>query len=61
VRHQAELGTVALVAAAHPPEIRFDGFARSRSEGAARAGGATFAACMLPFAQGCAPPLAARS
>ncbi len=44
--YQSQLGTVAIVAADQPPELKFDGFVRSKGEGALVGGGETFAACV---------------
>ncbi len=43
--HQTRLGKVAVVAAAGEPDIRFEGFARGKGEGAVRSAGGMFLAC----------------
>src|SRR5262245_36887386 len=50
---EAPSGKIAIVAAVHTPEVSFDGFARGKADGAARGGGATFAACLSPMGRGC--------
>jgi len=45
-QHQATLGKVAIVATAQEPEIKFEGFARGKGEGAAIGAGTTFLGCV---------------
>jgi hypothetical protein len=45
-RHQTALGSVAVIAAPYEPEIAFEGFSRSKGEGAASAGGEAFLSCL---------------
>ena len=53
----AALGKVAVVAGSGAPEIRFEGFARGRAEGAAAGAGTTFLACAVYLNPGaCAGP-----
>lgn len=52
-----ELGAVSIVASDAEPEIRFEGFARGKGEGAATAAGGTFLACVGGLGSGtCAGP-----
>jgi hypothetical protein len=54
----AALGRVAVVAGTEEPEIRFEGFARGRTEGAVKGGGVTFLSCASLMAQGaCSGPV----
>lgn len=46
VGHQQQLGRVAVVAPQELPELRFEGFARGKAQGAAIGGGGSFAACL---------------
>ena len=53
----AVLGRTAVIAGKEAPQIRFEGFARSRGEGAAYAGALTFLSCAgLPAGSICAGP-----
>ncbi|MEZ5542734.1 MAG: hypothetical protein R3F42_11900 [Pseudomonadota bacterium] len=49
---QDTLGRVAVVSAGHAADIRFEGFAHGRGEGAAQGAGTTFLACMGGLGQG---------
>lgn len=52
-----ELGAVSIVAADADPEIRFEGFAHGRAEGALTGAGATFAGCAAGLGHGaCSGP-----
>jgi hypothetical protein len=51
-QHQDMLGKVALVAVLQEPEIKFEGFARGKGEGAATGAGTTFLSCVGAFGQG---------
>jgi hypothetical protein len=53
-----DLGAVSIVAAGTDPEIRFEGFAHGRGEGALTGAGATFAGCAAGLGHGaCSGPL----
>jgi hypothetical protein len=53
----AALGKVAVVAGTEAPEIRFEGFARGKGEGAAAGAGGTFLACAAAMGPGgCSGP-----
>ena len=53
VRHQADLGAIAVVAGTRQPEISFRGFPRSNWEGAARGAGAALIQCATMPGIGC--------
>ncbi len=53
VAHQAQMGRVAIVAAAQAPAFRFEGFAHGKGEGAVAGAGGTFVACMSAPGGGC--------
>lgn len=50
--HQTNLGRIAIVAAPERPAFRFEGFVRSKGEGALTSAGATFGACVNEIAIG---------
>ena len=55
--YQAALGNAAIVAAATDPEIRFEGFAHGRAEGALTGAGGAFLGCAAGLGLGtCAGP-----
>ncbi len=57
VSHQAALGTVTIVAAERMPELRFEGFAHGKGEGAAIGAGETFVTCLSGIGSGgCSGP-----
>lgn len=51
-RHQTSLGMVAVIAAPHEPVISFEGFSRSKGEGAVSGAGTTFASCLTGLGHG---------
>ena len=50
--YQTTLGRVAVVAGVQQPEVKFEGFARSKGEGAAKGAWDTFSSCAGAFGQG---------
>lgn len=52
-QHQTTLGKVAVVATTHEPEIKFEGFARGKGEGAATGARKTFVPCLEELGRGC--------
>ena len=46
-QYQATLGKVAIVTTSQAPEIKFEGFVRSKGEGALKGAGTTFLVCVL--------------
>jgi hypothetical protein len=53
VRHQAELGGVAVVAGTKAPEISFEGFRHGRVQGAALGAGSALLSCLGTSGIGC--------
>jgi hypothetical protein len=51
-QHQTTLGKVAIVTTAQEPDIKFEGMARSKAEGAAKGAGRTFIECLRLLGQG---------
>ena len=50
--HQVGLGNVAMIAVIQPPQLRLEGFARSKGSGAAQGAGQAFGACLQGMTQG---------